>query len=692
MGFLKRYIEKQRDILKMYDTVIANQLSGSSVILTEDYLESSNISVGYSHIESDAQVSKYYMIRTMPMYMQANIFDTIRTRCIGPGVKINFYSYSEPHTIHWESTEMRNQMNVWRRVIEKDESRQNQSIFDYRSNRGMNQTKDRILESTMYFNKAELDYKRTLCKVCFIVEFTSRKDTESLINLSDAITKFKGICTTNEIRIKELKINMPDWVSRINPFCLKKNKEVDKYMSYRILTDDIFANLNSYKQGRVGYNGVSLGIDVLSKVPVLKKFKEDPDAAENWLIAAESGGGKSYYAKTLMTYLMADGFVVTVMDYEGDEYDNLAAYVRESNPEDVKVVSMGKGSTIYFDPMEIADLTGDEDIDSELKETAESYTLAIFRVICCGLDGQMSLWEESVVSEAIRRVYDDAGVTDKKNTWHRSKGLRVAMVYDTIKDMVQSKDFVDEDNDNVKHKAALKLVETASIYFEDGGAKSGTFKHPMSVNSLYRAKFIIFSFGMRGATATQTDPTLLALKQLSVANVSIQISNYCKYIRKCFNVKVWEEYQRWGEVSGSSDIICNAMTGGRKRGDVNILITNDLQTILDENNPVAVRLSQNFTSMAIGRIRNRDVRERFCEKYDKKEMLVPLERIAKAYNSDNNVGGVVAKENSTNKYRNSFCLLLDNGKQAIVKVLLPKALSKSKLFKTGVDVDGATNK
>ena len=424
----------------------------------------------------------------------------------------------------------------------------------------------------------------------------------------------------------------------------------------------------------------------------MKKVKGDPDAAENWLISAESGGGKSYYAKTLLTYLLADNFVVTVMDYEGDEYDNLAAYIKESNPEDVKIVSMGKGSTIYFDPMEISDLTGDHDIDVELKETAESYTMAIFRVICCGLEGQMSLWEESVVSEAIRRVYDDAGVTDNPSTWKKSKGLRVQMVYDIMKDMVESKDFIDEDNDNVKHKAAIKLVETASIYFEEGGAKAGTFKNPMSVNSLYRAKFIIFSFGMRGATASQTDPTILALKQLSVANVSIQISNYCKYIRHCFNVKVWEEFQRYGEIKGSAEVITNAMTGGRKRGDVNILITNDLQAILDEDNPVAVRLSQNFTTMVVGRIRNKDVRERFCRKFDKPEMIEPLERIAKAYNSDNNVGGIVAKTNSTNKYRNAFCLLLDNGKQAIVKVMLPKALRESKLFKTGVDVDADKKK
>ena len=34
------------------------------------------------------------------------------------------------------------------------------------------------------------------------------------------------------------------------------------------------------------------------------------------------------------------------MDYEGDEYTNLANYVRECNPDDVKIVSMGLKGTI----------------------------------------------------------------------------------------------------------------------------------------------------------------------------------------------------------------------------------------------------------------------------------------------------------------------------------------------------------
>ena len=39
---------------------------------------------------------------------------------------------------------------------------------------------------------------------------------------------------------------------------------------------------------------------------------------------------------------------------------------------------------------------------------------------------------------------------------------------------------------------------------------------------------------------------------------------------------------------------------------------------------------------------------------------------------------------SQSRYKNAFCVILEDGKRAICKVKLPKALLKSELFKTGV--------
>lgn len=663
--------------LDMYDMIVANMVAGNSIIEPEVKLDNSQIHIGFSNIASDQQLTKYFMINRFPDFLQTRLIDVLRSRCMNKGVKINFYFHAAPHRIDWESSEMKNRMSIWKQY--SDEHSNNIDVFSYRNQRKDALARNRIIMSTKYLNEAELEHKRSFMKVFFIIEVSAKRDSESLQLMADTIGKMKDICKQSDIKLTELRINLIDWIRMIGPFCLNFKKEMNSRLARKVITDDILANFNSFKQGRIGTKGVSLGIDVLNGGPVMRKFKEDPDAADNWLVSASTGGGKSYWVKSLLTYLLADGFVVSVMDYEGDEYDNLANFIKAGNPQDVKIVSMGKGSAVYFDPCEIAELTGDMEVDTELKDSAVSFIIAIFRTIVHGMNDNFTKEEEKIMSIAIQRMYDSAGVTDDMNTWYRSKGLRLIDVYSEIVEIVESKEFVDGD-ENLKHRAAVNILDSASIYFEPGETKSGTFKKPMSANELYKAKCIIFSFGMRGADQSSTDPTILALKQLSVAYVNIQISNYCKYVRHCFNAKVWEEFQRWGTVQGSAQTIANVITGGRKRGDVNFIITNDLASMLDDNNAMNKILRQNIQNFAIGRIKDRATREEFCAKFEQQDIKIALDKIAKANSSVSVTSGA-----SANRYKNAFCLTMDDGKKAVVKVELPKALRESKLFKTGVD-------
>jgi len=671
--------EKLKEKIDMYDMIIANLIAGKTIIEPSKKLDNSQLEIGFSNISSEYQISKYFMISKLPDYLYPDLVDSIRNTAILPGVKINFYFYGYPYKINWDSAEMRNKISIWRKYYQ--ETQGNASIWDYRDKKGSLMARERIAMSTKYLNEAELDYKRSLVAVTIIIAVSAKRDEDSVLNMIESIKLIKSMALQQDMRLRELRVNMIDWLQSLGIFSLRPLKWVESKTSRKILTDDLLAKLNSFKQGRVGKTGVNLGIDVLSNVPVLKKFKDDPDAPENWLISAQTGGGKSFFIKALITYLLADGFIVTVMDYEGDEYTNLAAYIKAGNSEDAKVVSMGKNSAVYVDPIQISDLTGDIDVDSELKATSINYTLAYFRLIVGGIEGNLTQWEERVISLAIQRAYDSVGVTDDKTTWSRSKLLTLRSVYEEIKYMVESKELVDFDADNVKHKAAVKVLESSSIYFEDGEAKSDTFKNPISVDELYKAKLIVFSFGMRGAANSTFDKTMLALKQLSVASLANQISNHAKYVKKKFNVKVWEEFQRWGEAKGSSEIIINAMTGGRKRGDVNFIITNDLSSILTNDNPVASGIRQNIQSMAIGKIMDRTTRHKFCETFDLLDSEVELENIAKAHIAD---GIDKSNDTSSSIYKHSFLLVLDSGKKAVVKVLLPTALAKSDIFKTGV--------
>ena len=158
-------------------------------------------------------------------------------------------------------------------------------------------------------------------------------------------------------------------------------------------------------------------------------------------------------------------------------------------------------------------------------------------------------------------------------------------------------------------------------------------------------------------------------------------------MKHCFNVKVWEEYQRWGEAEGSAEIICNAMTGGRKRGDINFIITNDLSNMLDSSNKVSATLSQNIQGMAIGYVKSTEVIHRFCEQKDLPDLEPVLRRISKDSGRKVTIADASGRVSAAESmFSHAFCLVLPDGRHAVTKVQLPKKLATSKLFRTGVDI------
>ena len=674
---------KFKEKLDMYDMILANLIAGKSIIEPSVHLDNSQVAIGFSNISSETQLSKYFCINAFSDYVPEKIFDAIRNRCMNSGIKINFYTYSYPYKINRDSADMRNKMSIWENYSREHSS--SVRVFQYRNDINEAKARERIITSTKYLNESELIHKRSLARVAFIIEVTANRDEDSLINMTESIRALNEYCNTSGIKIKELRVNMIDWIRAISPFSLNANKETDYKLAKKVMTDDNLANFGSYKQGKVGLKGIPLGIDIKSYSVVLRMFKDNPDKAENWLVTAETGGGKSMWMKSLLPYFFAAGYTICVMDYEGDEYTNFANFARQCNPDDVKVVSMGKGSAVYFDPCAIPDLTGDDTVDSDLKENAISFITAIFRIIVKGSDDDFTTEERKILTTAIQRMYDSALVTDEPETWKRSKSLRLHDVYKEVKDMVITKEFIDDADDNAKHKAAQAILDASSVYFEDGEANSYMFKQPMSADELYKAKLVVFSFGMRGVSDSATDPTMLALKQLSVAYVNINISNHCKYVKHCFNVKVWEEFQRWGQTRGSAETIANAITGGRKRGDVNFILTNDLAALLSETNELSSRLTDNIQNYVVGKIKNKKTRDKFCETFDLQDVEVALDTIAKASTVTKQIGKKLT--GTQNKYQNSFCVILDDGNKAIVKSMLPDAILKSSLFKTGVQIE-----
>lgn len=656
-----------------YDTWLANMVSKGQFIDHDTVTRNDAMTPTFAYVETANYYVKYFMVAGYPSYVQRNFLDELRVRCLDKGLKINYYQLGEPYNIDWSSPDMRNKVNAWKKFAADANAGVN--VWDYRASKKEQEQKMKMIESTYYLNQAEIDHKRTTCHVQIFIQLICEKGIIGAVTGNRAATELIKQAKIMDIKLVPLKMNMVDWLKYICQFSRSRSKELNGKVASNIMTDDMVANLAGYKQGRIGNRGIPLGIDIKRREAVLYMFKSDPNKVENWLISAMSGGGKSYFVKSIIMWLLGMGFTVTILDYEGDEYTELYKEMKEADPKSAMLVSMGKGSAQYVEPMEIPDLVGDPEIDDELKDSAQEYTLAMFAIIVHGTEKQLTRWEEGVINRAITNVYDMFNVTNDKSTWYRSKGITIRDVYEEVKHLVDTKEFYDELTDNVQHKAAVEIVEAGRMYFDSDGARASAFSKPLSITDLREAQLIIFSFGQKGAVASTTDKSVLALKQLSVANIGTQISNYCKYVKHHFNVKVWEEFQRFIEVPRSAEIIGNSLTGGRKRGDINFIITNDLENILDDGNVINKQIRQSISSYAIGKIKDADTVESFCTKFKCKEVREELLKLATSTS-----GG------KSKQYEHAFCLMLDDGKKAIVKAELPKALATNRLFSTGVEV------
>ncbi len=176
---------KFKEKLEMYDMIVANLIAGNAIIEPNQHLDNSELAVGFSNIASETQISKYFMLSQLPDYLQPCIIDLIRSRCITPGIKINFFFYGNPYKINWDSAEMRNKMTIWRQYA--DEHSGPIDVFDYRAQRSGELARRRIISSTRYLNEAELDHKRSLIRVAMMIEITARRDDESILNMVDSI-------------------------------------------------------------------------------------------------------------------------------------------------------------------------------------------------------------------------------------------------------------------------------------------------------------------------------------------------------------------------------------------------------------------------------------------------------------------------------------------------------------------------
>lgn len=632
------------------------------------------------------RINFYYTIDKYPAELPIDFRANIRKEA-REGVRISFISSFEPTTIDWNSSQMKSKLRVWRSI--EDESEEVDNYNYYRFVNSMDNLARRK-ESLVYLADAEIRRKRNLFKYrTFMIISGIRGE-----NFDKTIKEVLDYCKTIGLGITRVDSFLPNFLETFSPFSFTLNGDIIKQVGNSTIPDEQIARLSTYSQGKIGKEGVMFGTDIFSNFAVYKQIKKRDTDAENILITAETGGGKSFFAKALMIQLLAlDDFNGTINDIEGSEYTPMAGFV--SNNDKVIILNMAEGQGCYYDPFEIV-TTGIERLDKDLFSFCKSFTNAYFRVLVGDNLLSTNDWAQKIVNNAISLAYTDLGVVDDDpETWGNTAGYDLFYVYSKFKELYEEcislKNKTEEDLElheryklNKGYIDTLdKVVAKLSEYFEpfeNGGIRSDVFRNRVNLSEIVDAKLLVNSFGMEGRSADTVDITQMTLAQLSAANISYIRSIFSKAQGK-FNFKVWEEFQRWGAFPGSATTIKTAITGGRKLGDVNFIITNNVKELLDDDK---FAIFDNITTFAIGAISSQTTRHRLCDELsvpslkDELDSIVLKKGNAESFESD---------EETQSVYDKAFLISLDKSVATIVKMILPSHISNSDIFKTGVEVE-----
>lgn len=633
-------------------------------------------------------ISFYYTLDGYPSQLPIGFKDSIR-REARDGVRISFISLFEPTYIDWNSPQMRSKLKTWKTIEEDDLG--NVDEYNYQEKMSYMDSMSRRKQSLVYLADAERRRKRKLFRYRTLMIISGVRGE----NFDKTVFEVNSYCKSNlGLEITRVSEELGKFLRAFSPFCLESS-DIMKKVGSNTIPDEQLARLSTYDQGKIGKGGIMFGTDIYSGFTVYKQMKKKDTDAENILITAETGGGKSFFLKFILLQLLAlDEYRGTVNDIEGFEYIPMAGFI--ANHDKVVVLNMAEGQGCYYDPFEIT-LSGHKDSDKDMFDICKSFSSSVFKAIIGKKLLDSDPWVDTIVDNAIALAYASLGVDEfDMSTWSRTRGYDLYYVYKQFKILYNecleiSK--MDEGSiplhirykSNEGYRSSLDMVIARLVrYFEpleNGGIRNGVFRNKVSLADIVDAKLVVNSFGMAGKSADTVDETQMALSQLSAANISHIRSIFSKAHGK-YNFKVWEEFQRWGAFPDSANTIKTAITGGRKLGDVNFIVTNNVKDLLDDDK---FAIFDNITSFAVGAIGSAETRKRVCEQLSVPMLQGDLDSLVL---KKGNTESFETDGDTSSIYDKAFLIQLDKSVTTISKMMLPRHVAESNIFKTGVDLKG----
>ena len=587
--------------------------------------------------------------------------------------KVNFVTVGENFKLDFSDSRIKGRVRHWSRqeARMKNSLKDNQTLEDELTSDKYSEGTKRMVKSYRLMRELK-NQNASFFKSQFIVELHA--STDDVLEIAEKTLEDWRFNVSDKLRVKTLFYQANEYYTSFSPLGDRKTAKsslLKKMFLGDVLPDETINSLSVLTQGgTIGDDmGVIHGMDVLSREPFAMDVGNNK-GAQNILVTAQTGQGKSVFVKSALGYYDLMGFRTITLDYEGDEYDYMGGLL------DAQRISVSGTNTKYVNTLSIGRLTGDEAIDKELKLEAINMTERVFDILMMdnmNPDG-MNIREKALFDELVRQVYMDAGVRDEDpNTWYKSERVTFYTVYVKLLDIKDNQTQVVE----MFGKESVSRMELSlSRYFEPHGSLNHYFRNPISVDELLETDHLIFSFGMKGKDEGDGIDKGLALRQLFVNYLTMLKANYNKS-KGYKTVLFLEELQRYLLHPSSGGVVANFASGGRKRGLVCYFITNSPSQLMglrnSSNNNVSVHVKtiiSSLTTLFIGALSSEDM-ELLVEEFSLDDARGNLRRLV----------DVAQQNNGMSPLKNCFFVRY-KGQSTFIKAVCHPELLELPLFQT----------
>lgn len=690
-GLIARHI----DLIKMWDDVFDEYRSryNPERALASNRRLYMDSNFTYSKVQN---VTAYYVVDELPPEFEMGYRATFRTM-VPEGISMNFIEDNEIFELNWDDPKVKTRLSVLDEVSDKtQEEAQTTSRYNAHKYVKSRQKDERLAMSIDYANDATMSDqdKRYLYKVRVMIVITGQRSEEFTRVLKD----FERMCEHRTgLQVRRVTGVIADTVSDFSPFSAEMTKESKRKIRSTFTSDELRAQWHPFEQGIVGYGTTYLGTNIETHSPVFHQFKRDVTDAEIVIILGMSGSGKSYLMKLLATQLAAnDNMIMTINDYEGGEYKGLGVLLEKDFP--VVSLDLGMGSGRYLDPVPLVP-TGDEEMDLTLFTRSRKNVIDLFRAVAGGETLSTYPWIRLIIERGVDLFYSSKGVSQDVSTWSNLTGCSIYSVYEYLKEYrpsfddllvsvtAEDKKVLREEDIRELYKSALQafqadrlyFLETFGSYFDKSKKLNNYFTKPVYLSDIIDAKLVICDYNMRGVPESQLSELDAILIPMNAATVAYYRTVY-PFARGLYNVKIWEELQRFSSLPNAVEILKTPITGGRKAGDINIVASNDPAKLVEKDE---YSLFANYTLAMVGKIKSPTYQEKVCQALGIMDLSDELAEIGAVIEEDE---GLTAgyDEVHSEPYKKAFILKLNSGESAVVKADLPKYLSDTPLFRTGV--------